>query len=286
MQIFVNKLYVNELTQKKGSSEMNNTAIQQKLETRRKLLNRQDLIKIGVITLICTLAGVILGMYQISEMTAEMKKTIIDQLGSLNTLYINSVITTAVPTLIAVPIGLMCSRKTGLKLHVPFTKKDMSITILIASLTSLFMGISERFIFSNFMIEPTTSYEFSFGYFMSSITYGGIVEEVWMRLFMMSLFVLIGAKLIRINREDIPSSKGIHYVAISLTAILFALGHLPTTVQTLGSSFPIIMRMFILNGAAGIGYGYLYWKYGLTSAILAHMMTHVFNQLLLMPILF
>jgi hypothetical protein len=39
------------------------------------------------------------------------------------------------------------------------------------------------------------------------------------------------------------------------------------------------VRALVLNGIAGIAYGYLYWKRGLEAAMLAHMSTHLIMQI-------
>jgi len=76
-------------------------------------------------------------------------------------------------------------------------------------------------------------------------------------------------------------------VVTGLTLTIFGTGFSSMVGKNLiGLSTPIIIRSFILNGIGGIGFGYLYWKKGLSYAILAHMLTHVFMQLVFMPIFF
>jgi hypothetical protein len=110
--------------------------------------------------------------------------------------------------------------------------------------------------------------------------YGGIVEEVLMRLFLMSLFVWIAMKLLR---RTTPSNASIA-IAIVLAAILFGLGHLPITAALTTITPLIVVRAIVLNGIGGIVFGWLFWKKGLESAILAHFTTDIF-LLTLLPIL-
>jgi hypothetical protein len=49
---------------------------------------------------------------------------------------------------------------------------------------------------------------------------------------------------------------------------------------------PIIIRAFVLNGIGGIGFGYLFWKKGLAYSMVAHGVTHIFMQLIFMPLMF
>ncbi|MCD4714411.1 MAG: CPBP family intramembrane metalloprotease [Clostridiales bacterium] len=158
--------------------------------------------------------------------------------------------------------------------------------LVIGGVSALIIAGSDKFIFEPYLPEGTLTFTFSLDYFIASILYGGIIEEVLLRLFMMSLIVFLIAKITRTSSESLTGKKGIYVTAIVLAAVLFALGHLPATIQLLGVSVPIIIRMFLLNGLAGIGFGYLYWKKGLNHAMLAHMMTHVFVQLVFMPLLF
>ena len=64
--------------------------------------------------------------------------------------------------------------------------------------------------------------------------------------------------------------------------MLFAAGHLPATVALFGELTPLlVLRCFLLNGVAGLCFGYLYRKYGLAYAMCCHMGFHVFFKLTL-----
>ena len=99
--------------------------------------------------------------------------------------------------------------------------------------------------------------------------YGGINEEILLRLFVMTLIGAIGAAVFKKMDQKLPA--GIFWVANILAAILFGLGHLPTTAAIgLPMDLLVITRAIALNGLLGIGFGWLYWKYGLESAMLGH----------------
>ncbi len=99
--------------------------------------------------------------------------------------------------------------------------------------------------------------------------YGGINEEVLLRLFVMTLIGAIGAAVFKKMDQTLPS--GIFWVANILAAVLFGLGHLPTTAAIgLPMDLLVISRAIVLNGLLGIGFGWLYWKYGLECAMLGH----------------
>ena len=98
--------------------------------------------------------------------------------------------------------------------------------------------------------------------------YGGIAEEVLLRLFMVSLIVWI-TFIIKKNKDGRPTVFGI-WLAIVLAAVIFGLGHLPATSQITELTGLVIIRAVVLNGAGGIIFGWLYCKNGLESAMIAH----------------
>jgi len=52
--------------------------------------------------------------------------------------------------------------------------------------------------------------------------------------------------------------------------VLFGLGHLPATANILPLTPLVITRAVVLNGVGGVIFGWLYWKRGLESAMVAH----------------
>ncbi len=94
--------------------------------------------------------------------------------------------------------------------------------------------------------------------------YGGIVEELQLRLFLMTLVVWIAAKLRASPRA------AVYWLALLLAALLFGAGHLPAAQQIWGLAAVVVSRTLLLNGIAGVVFGWLYWKRGLEMAILAH----------------
>jgi membrane protease YdiL (CAAX protease family) len=115
--------------------------------------------------------------------------------------------------------------------------------------------------------------------------YGGIGEEILLRLFVMSLFVWITTK---ISRNKNPTSLGI-WISIILSSVLFGLGHLGLTAQLTTITPVVIIRAVLLNGVAGVIFGWLYWKKGLESAMIAHfssdIVLHVITPLVLLHLL-
>ena len=113
--------------------------------------------------------------------------------------------------------------------------------------------------------------------------YGGITEELFMRLFLMSLLAwLLG--LVWREASGRPAG-GAFWVANLGAAILFGLGHLPATAALVSLTSFVVLRAIVLNGVAGVVFGHLYWRRGLEAAMLAHfsadIVLHVLTPLLL-----
>lgn len=99
--------------------------------------------------------------------------------------------------------------------------------------------------------------------------YGGINEEVLLRLFALTLIGGLIAVVLRKLDQKLPVA--IFWIANILAAVLFGLGHLPATANIgLPLDFLVVTRAIVLNGLLGVGFGWLYWKYGLESAMLSH----------------
>ena len=96
-----------------------------------------------------------------------------------------------------------------------------------------------------------------------------------LRLFLMSLVAFLLQKLTK-SSEVKPQ----HFVIANVaSAILFAAGHLPATIVTLGIDALILVRCFLMNGGFGLIFGRLYRKYGIQYAMLAHAGMHIVSKL-------
>ena len=110
-----------------------------------------------------------------------------------------------------------------------------------------------------------------------AVFYGGVIEEVMMRLFFMSLLALLGWKLFFRSRAYPP--KRVLILANMIAALLFAAAHMPATQMQLGELTPLILlRCFLLNGAFGLLFGRIYRKYGIQYAMLSHVLFHVVSR--------
>ena len=108
--------------------------------------------------------------------------------------------------------------------------------------------------------------------------YGGIAEEIQLRLFLMSLFAWLGHFVSR-TAEGKPTAA-VFWIAIVLAAILFGLGHLPATAALVPLTPLVITRAIVLNGLGGIIFGWLYWKRDLEAAMISHFSTDIILHVL------
>jgi len=106
------------------------------------------------------------------------------------------------------------------------------------------------------------------------LLYGGVTEELLLRWGVMTMLVWLP---FRFFQRDGGRPKTVWFVsAIVISAVLFGAGHLPVA-GALGVqlTLPIIAYVVTVNAAFGLIAGFLYWKKGLESAVIAHMFVHV-----------
>ena len=94
----------------------------------------------------------------------------------------------------------------------------------------------------------------------------------------MSLIVFIISKILK--KKEIPTL--VFIVANTISALIFAAGHLPSTATMTTLTSVIIIRCFLLNGGIGLAFGYLYRKYGIGYAMIAHGSIHLISDLLML----
>jgi len=106
------------------------------------------------------------------------------------------------------------------------------------------------------------------------LLYGGIIEELLLRWGLMTLLVWAAWQLFQ-KGQDRP--KPAFFVgAVLISSVVFAIGHLPMAFM-LFPELTLALKLFVIvgNSAFGLIAGYLYWKKGLESAMIAHALTHV-----------
>lgn len=116
-----------------------------------------------------------------------------------------------------------------------------------------------------------------FGTFLplpTRLLYGGITEEVLLRWGLMTLLVWGGWRLFQ-RGKGAPKSAWF-VAAILVSSVIFGIGHLPIAFMLFEQPTVALMAFIVVaNSLFGLIAGALYWKWGLESAIVAHMVTHL-----------
>lgn len=106
------------------------------------------------------------------------------------------------------------------------------------------------------------------------LLYGGFTEELLLRWGLMTLLVWTAWRLFQKGKGK---PQTVYLIgAIIASSVIFGLGHLPIVFLLVpGASIAPVTFVIVSNSFFGLIAGYLYWKNGLESAIIAHMLAHV-----------
>lgn len=104
--------------------------------------------------------------------------------------------------------------------------------------------------------------------------YGGITEEILMRWGFMTLVVWVLHKTIGRHAPKPPTF--VYIVAIAVSALLFGAGHLGVAALLAPQlTLSIVGYIVVANALFALVAGYLFWRFGLEAAMVAHVMAHV-----------
>jgi len=237
------------------------------------------LVPVGII------AGALVGLYQ----EPMIDPALLAEAGiTTEILALTAAVQSGVLTFIATFVGIKTARRVGLLKPIALTRAGSIAAAVFALVTALVITLSDKLLFAPLIPElaaQSSAYEFSPIYFASGLVYGGIIEELLMRLFLMSGIALGLWKLFDRSAHEKPSNW-VFIASIIAAAALFALGHWGANEMLYGMNPVVFTRMMILNGIGGIFFGWLYWKHGIQHAILAHAGTHLIAQAVLMPLIY
>ena len=224
------------------------------------------------------IGGYFTAVYQLEILDEATKATIVEQLGSLDLLLPITVLQTVGYAVVLGLLGRFFAEKIGLWHSLNFNKKGIVSVIIVSIIGGCALILPDVLFFGNFsdairdsyLVKPTIEY------LIASVTYGGVVEEVMLRLFLMSGIAFI---LKFLSKKD-SVTDGQLVIANIISALLFAAGHLPATAMTIGITPLIIFRCFLMNGGFGLVFGRLYRKQGIEYAMLAHAGCHIVSKLI------
>ena len=231
---------------------------------------------------IAIVAGIFVGFYQLDILSDDAIAEIVTEVGSTDFLIIIGAVQTILYTLFCGFLGYIFADKLGLWKPIKFEKKSFIITLLISLGGGIVFSL-DHWVFGSMIdgIQSANIAGLTLSGVVASILYGGIIEEVMLRLFFMSLIALVIWKLFfkKYDKENIPTS--VFVIANIVVALLFAAGHLPATLAILGELTPLLLfRCFLLNGGFGLIFGWLYRKHGIVYAMASHALFHIVSKLI------
>ncbi len=149
----------------------------------------------------------------------------------------------------------------------------MKLAVIIGVLTGFVVFILEMFVFSmytepliRFFVTPPLWERLLYSFYV------GIVEELVLRFFLVTLLVWISWKIKRTSGGK-PTKTGV-WMAIIMVSFIYGLGYLLSSDG--GSADQLnVLRVILLNGITGIMFGWLYWKKGLEASIVANLAASV-----------
>lgn len=225
--------------------------------------------------------GFFIGFYLMDAYPEDIKNEIYSQGLNDTLIAVVSAMQAATYGILLGAIGILLGEKTGLfKNERHIEKKPLCVAGEVALVGGLalilfdllwFGRVSEA-IMASYAAKPTVAY------IIGCVIYGGVIEEVMLRLFMMTLIAFI---LLKLDAKSNEERKGLIFtVANIISCVLFAAGHLPATALLLGITPLILFRCFLLNGGIGFLFGWLYQRYGLRYAMLAHAGAHIVSKII------
>lgn len=227
------------------------------------------------------IGGFTVGLYQLESFPDEIKQEVYAQGLNDTLLGLVTAMQSAGYGLVLGAAGIWLGRKVGLwKDERHITKKPLMAAIIIAVIGGLALILPDLLIFGKYEPALLDVYEVkpTVPFLLATVTYGAVIEEVMLRLFMMSLVAFVLHLLFERKREGV--STAVLVAANVASALLFAAGHLPANEMMFGLTPVIVIRCILLNGAFGLAFGWLYRRFGLRYAMIAHGGCHVVSKLI------
>ena len=231
-------------------------------------------IKTGLITLLLGLIGVLSLLTVTIPLPEEVQAALLESFTPDQIKYL-LLVNPSIMVVIFVLAGTAFHEQTRLSLPIITWQKPIDFTgiilfgvsggVLAGSLITIVASLFEPFM-SEVFAELQDGLELSL---TARFLFGGITEEILMRYGLMTLIVWVLHKL----------SKGysgwIYWTGIILSAILFGAGHLPAAASATQLTPMLIFYVLTGNALGGLIFGWLYWKKGLESAMIAHIFAHM-----------
>lgn len=221
-------------------------------------------------------------LYQFDLYSPEIMEQAIAQTGSRETLVAVSVLQVLIYTFVCSFLGYLLADKTGLWKPIRI-RKDSLLQVLLTSVLLGALFSLDYWTFGRALPQITGSYAagLTLSGILAAVFYGGVIEEVLLRLFFLTLIAFLIWKLCfrKRTKEAIPT--GVFIAANIIAALFFAAGHIPATITAFGTLTPLILfRCFLLNGGLGLVFGFFYRRHGIHYAMLSHAVVHIVSKMI------
>lgn len=183
---------------------------------------------------------------------------------------------------LAIWAGLFLSKRMSVNITPILTgaiKQTQSLIVLglgSGFVAGLLMLAVHQFIFlpiTEIPVNAATNYPAWLGMIVV-LLYGGIVEELLIRLGVMTLLLWIGTKIQGASSPQVENH--IFWIVNIIVTIIFGLLHVVSAPVLLGIEVTsiVVVQALVLNSVSLL-FGWLYWHKGLETAILSHMGFHL-----------
>jgi hypothetical protein len=214
---------------------------------------------------------------------------------SMPVLVVAQMIQSAILFGIVIFLGLLLARKVGLEMPIlecwassgkaEFPRGAFSIPLLSGAGIGGVIVFLLRFVFLPRIPQSPLASDAMISVWKRLLAcfYGGINEELLMRLFFLSLVLWLLKKISR--TKSLRPAPIIFWSANFIVALLFGASHLALVKFMMEITPMVLATILSLNGIAGLLFGYLYWKRGIEAAMLTHfsadIVLHVFGPMFL-----
>jgi Type II CAAX prenyl endopeptidase Rce1-like len=180
--------------------------------------------------------------------------------------------------LVAAVVGAALAHRLGLRSVLAGTAATAAMVQALGKAAALGFALGLALAAADTLLVPhlgaqfaaTTAAQAGVTALATGMLYGGLTEEVILRWGAMTLVAWISLALLGRPRHAVAM-----VIAIVVAAGLFAAAHLPALAAHVELTPALVARTLLLNGIAGLLYGWLFWRSHLEAAMAAHAATHV-----------
>lgn len=231
---------------------------------------------------VALIAGYLTGLWQADTLPEAIVEEATAAFGSIELLAVVTAVQASGYALVLGFAGCLLAQLTGLWKPLRLEKKPLVFTLLL----SLGFGIVfslDPWTFGRLepMIAETVPSAVTPVGIAAAVLYGGVIEEVMLRLFFMTGIAFVLGKVFCGKVPSVQWKPWVFIAANVLAALVFAAGHLPGTAALFGAVTPLLLvRCFLLNGGFGMLFGRLYRKHGIQYAMIAHAGLHIVSKVI------